>query len=53
MPEKKKCKHPACNCAASADSDYCSEYCHDAGSTVELSCNCGHAGCAAEMTHSG
>jgi hypothetical protein len=48
-----KCKHPACNCQAQDDSDYCSQYCHDAGGTVELSCNCGHAGCAAEMAHQG
>jgi hypothetical protein len=25
---------------------YCSTYCHDAGGTMEISCNCGHAGCS-------
>jgi hypothetical protein len=45
-PEKKKCAHPACNCMAAQDSKYCSQYCKDAGSTMEISCNCGHAGCA-------
>jgi hypothetical protein len=53
MAKDKKCAHPACNCMAAADSKYCSEYCHDAGSTLELSCNCGHPGCADEMTHRG
>jgi hypothetical protein len=38
---------------ATADSKYCSEYCHDAGSTLELACNCGHPGCSDEMTHRG
>lgn len=42
----KKCAHPACKCRAAHDSNYCSEYCHDAGDTMELSCNCGHPGCA-------
>ena len=44
--EEKKCNHPACNCKADANSDYCSQYCKDAGQTMEISCNCGHAGCA-------
>lgn len=42
----KKCAHPACNCPAQNGSRYCSQYCKDAGSTMEISCNCGHAGCA-------
>jgi PAS domain-containing protein len=25
---------------------YCSQYCKDAGNTMEISCNCGHAGCS-------
>jgi hypothetical protein len=25
---------------------YCSEACHDAGGMMEISCNCGHTGCA-------
>lgn len=46
MDKAKKCKHPACNCMAEGNSEYCSQYCRDAGSTMEISCNCGHAGCA-------
>jgi hypothetical protein len=46
---EKKCEHPACNCMISEDGgDYCSPYCHDAGDKVEISCNCGHAGCSVE-----
>jgi hypothetical protein len=53
MSQNQKCAHPACNCMAKADSKYCSEYCHDASSTTEISCNCGHSGCAEEMAHKG
>lgn len=49
MAEQKKCEHPACNCMAPRGEKYCSVYCHDAGGTLELACNCGHAGCAEEM----
>ena len=41
-----RCAHPACNCAVKKDATYCSPYCHDAGGTMEISCNCGHTGCA-------
>lgn len=41
-----KCAHPACSCMAGEDNKYCSQYCEDAGDTTEISCNCGHAGCA-------
>jgi hypothetical protein len=41
----KKCAHPACSCMVDANSKYCSEYCHDARDTLEIACNCGHAGC--------
>ena len=47
----RRCGHPACNCAAPSEGKFCSEYCHDAGRTLELSCNCGHAGCAAGFAH--
>jgi hypothetical protein len=47
--DKNKCAHPACNCPKPADSKYCSPYCEAAKDTTELMCNCGHAGCAAEM----
>lgn len=45
-PKSKKCAHPACTCTVDKDNKYCSEYCHDAGGTMEISCNCGHAGCS-------
>lgn len=38
---------------APKDSKYCSEYCHDSGDRVEISCNCGHPGCSDEMAHKG
>ena len=41
-----KCAHPAGNCQVTGDSKYCSPYCEDAGDTMEISRNCGHAGCA-------
>lgn len=53
MAEPEKCAHPACNCMATGDGGYCSQYCHDAGDTLELACNCGHPGCAEEMAHRG
>lgn len=48
MAKKTKCAHPSCNCSAADGSKYCSQYCKDAGNTMELSCNCGHEGCALE-----
>ena len=48
MKDRKKCAHPACDCLAEEGSKYCSQYCKDAGGTMELSCNCGHEGCALE-----
>jgi hypothetical protein len=53
MAEAKKCAHSACNCMATKDSKYCSQYCQDAGDTLEISCNCGHLGCAEELAHRG
>jgi hypothetical protein len=52
MAETKKCAHPACNCPAAHNAAYCSQYCKDAADTVELSCNCGHPGCAEELARS-
>jgi len=49
--EPRRCEHPACNCVVKGGEKYCSQYCHDARNTLELSCNCGHAGCADELTH--
>jgi hypothetical protein len=45
-PKKKKCAHPACTCQVDSNQKYCSQYCSDAGGTMEISCNCGHAGCS-------
>jgi hypothetical protein len=53
MASKQKCAHPACNCMVSDGGKYCSDYCHDAGSTVELACNCGHENCAEELAPEG
>jgi hypothetical protein len=44
--ETVKCQHPACNCWTAKGTKYCSQYCEDAKDTIELSCNCCHAGCA-------
>lgn len=44
--KSKKCAHPACTCPVGKDNKYCSQYCEDAGGTMEISCNCGHAGCS-------
>ncbi len=49
MAESDKCAHPACNCMSTPENKYCSPYCEDAGDKIELSCNCGHAGCAEEL----
>jgi hypothetical protein len=48
-----KCAHPACNCMPPKDEKYCSVYCHDMRTLTELSCNCGHPGCAEGMAHEG
>lgn len=48
--EPKTCEHPLCSCAATEDSDYCSPYCETAGDVTELACNCGHTGCATNIT---
>jgi len=40
-----RCAHPACNCPAEQGSKYCSTYCHDAGSKMEIACNSGHTAC--------
>jgi hypothetical protein len=44
--QTKKCAHPSCNCTVEKGQKYCSTYCKDAGGSMELSCNCAHAGCA-------
>jgi len=51
--EKKKCAHPACNCLVEKGKKYCSDYCLDAAGTLEISCNCHHAGCETEAAATG
>jgi hypothetical protein len=42
-----KCAHPACICTVAKGETFCSQYCSDAGKEdVEISCDCGHEGCA-------
>lgn len=53
MAQNEKCAHPNCTCPATADSKYCSTYCEDAKGTTEVFCECGHAGCAAEVHAAG
>ncbi len=43
--ETKKCAHPACICVVEKGAKYCSQYCHDSGSSTEITCNCRHAAC--------
>jgi hypothetical protein len=50
MAENKKCAHPSCQCQARENSKYCSAYCEAAGTTTEITCNCGHAECASTAT---
>ncbi len=47
--ETKKCAHPACNCLVDKNTKYCSQYCHDSGRTTEITCNCRHAACEANV----
>ena len=51
--EKKKCAHPACNCPVEKGKKYCSDYCHDAAGTLEISCNCRHGECETETAAAG
>jgi len=49
MADDNKCAHEICDCAAKADSKYCSDHCRDADDQdiVEIKCDCGHPGCTA------
>jgi hypothetical protein len=40
-----KCAHPACQCRAAADSDYCGAYCEVAATMASVVCECGHPAC--------
>lgn len=42
------CAHSACGCLAESDSDYCSQSCKDVDTLTEISCKCGHPGCATQ-----
>jgi hypothetical protein len=44
--EQNKCAHPACRCIVPDPKKYCSQRCEDAKEEVEISCDCGHPGCA-------
>jgi hypothetical protein len=50
--KKKKCAHPSCDCLVQ-EGKYCSQYCKDAGGTMEISCNCRHAECGIETAAAG
>jgi len=49
MPKNKetKCAHGVCECFASDESKYCSEYCENAekSGVMEIGCGCEHAPC--------
>ncbi len=46
--DNNKCAHDICQCAKAEGSDYCGEHCEDAKhqDIIEISCDCGHSGCA-------
>ena len=47
--EVKTCKHPACSCKITDDSDYCSSICEGSGDMTTIDCDCGHAECAGDF----
>ena len=46
--EHQKCAHPSCSCQVPIGTKYCSQHCEDADGVTEISCDCGHPGCALE-----
>jgi hypothetical protein len=46
-----QCDHALCSCTVAEGADYCSPQCEAAGEsdTTTIACECGHAGCAAEI----
>lgn len=46
------CKHTLCNCPVSKEDSYCSQRCEDSNEAgIEtIGCECGHSGCAGELT---
>ena len=47
--KKNKCKGPNCSCTVGHDSKYCSPHCETMKDSLEIACECGHAGCAGEV----
>ena len=47
MANDGKCEHEMCRCAATGDTEYCSDHCRDAAGhdMTEIACDCGHPGC--------
>jgi hypothetical protein len=45
------CANEVCNCPAAENSDYCGPTCNAAveADVVEITCDCGHPGCAGEV----
>ncbi|HMJ08074.1 MAG TPA: hypothetical protein VK468_03660 [Pyrinomonadaceae bacterium] len=46
--ENNKCGHGGCQCMVTGDKEFCSQRCEEAEDQdiTEISCDCGHAGCA-------
>lgn len=44
--ETKKCAHPSCSCTAKEGGDYCGTYCEGEAKNPDITCSCGHPGCA-------
>jgi hypothetical protein len=47
MSETKKCAHESCRCHTTET--YCSEVCKDSKNVTDITCQCGHAGCASGL----
>ena len=47
-----QCGHEMCTCPVATGAEYCSPHCRGAGESdmTAIACECGHAGCAAEVT---
>jgi hypothetical protein len=46
--DNSSCKHDACVCMTTNDSEYCSDHCKEAAEQdiIEIKCDCGHGGCS-------
>jgi hypothetical protein len=49
-----QCSHELCTCTVTENANYCSPICEAAAEseTLGIACECGHAGCVAEIAHS-